>query len=156
MAAGITPIFSHPASKEFGNVEARSLTDCLRGTVRRNSKEWITFEGDDMIATLDLRKQKPVSSVSVGCLERQEQRIFLPQKIEVFGSGDGVDFKLLGSVNNPVEKQTEPRIRDFKVDFPAKELRFIRIHATNLGMCPAWNTNAGKKALIFADEFIIE
>lgn len=155
-AAGITPVFDHPVSSDFGNAEGRSLTDCLRGTVRRNSKDWVAFEEDDMIATLDLKKLKMVSNILVGCLERQSQRIFLPQKIDIFGSGDGIDFKLLGSVNNPVEKQAQPRIRDFRIEFPAKELRFIRIHATNLGTCPAWNTEAGKKALIFADEFIIE
>jgi hexosaminidase len=155
-AAGITPVFSHPASKELGNAEARSLTDCLRGTLSRNSKEWVAFEGVDMIATLDLRTQKSVSSILVGCMERQSQRIFWPQKVDVLGSVDGTDFRLLGSVSNTVENRRESRAKDFKVSFPASEFRFIRIQAANVGACPAWSADAGKKALLYADEIIVE
>jgi hexosaminidase len=157
MAAGITPLLKYHPSDQLGSHDGKSLTDCLRGLIRRRSDDsWTAFEGVDMSVTFDLRKMKPVSHVVVGCLERQSRRIFLPEKIEVFSSEDGIEYQLLGSVNNKLEKQPDIRIKDFKVEFPVKHLRFIRIHAFNPGTCPDWHPDVDETAWIFVDEIIVD
>jgi hexosaminidase len=155
-AAGSTPALKNPASGQYGSSEGTCLTDCLRASTRLSGGKWAAFEGSDLIATLDLREQKQVSHVTLSCLERQSDRIFLPRKTEVLVSDDGIDFHLIGSADNPVVEQPESKISELTVSFPVNTIRFMRIHAFNPGICPGWHPEAGKKTWLFADEIIVE
>ena len=73
-------------------------------------------------------------------------------------SRDGGAYHVLGSVH--FERHSFDRI-PHAVDaaMPLQtpgELRYVRVTARNVGVCPAWHPGAGGKAWMFSDEIVIE
>jgi hexosaminidase len=155
-ATGIIPTFGFAPSDSLGNSAASLLTDCIRGTTRRDSRDWMMFEGNDFIATVDLGGKQHLSDVIVGCLERPSRRTFFPTRIEVFGSVDGSEYQTLGSVAVSAEKRRQSSTRDFRIEFPKKEFRYVRVQATSQHVAPKGSARAGEPAIIAVDELIVE
>lgn len=121
-----------------------------------NRHIWQGFEGEDMIAILDLKKETSVESISVGFLQCINAWIFSPKWIEISTSSDNINYKSLGKIDNPiaVKSNIEERI-NFALDFEKEEIRYIKIHAKNQGLCPDWHIGSGNKAWLFADEIVV-
>ena len=71
-------------------------------------------------------------------------------------STDGKDFQFIGTFNIKTEFDPKAESKDFFTEFAAKEARFVRIKAKNVGTCPGWHPGAGGKAWLFVDEVIVE
>lgn len=155
-AVGIVPVLEFPGTGHTGKGNARNLTDCIRGTNRRNLNGWTDFEGIDMNATIDFGKSEDISNITVGCLERQNFNVFYPRKIEVLGSSDGHDYTLLGSVDNLVQQNRRTGKRDFEIDFKELQVRYIRVKAINIRVCPEWSNHPGEKAILLVDEISVD
>jgi hypothetical protein len=83
--------------------------------------------------------------------------VLLPASVE-FGtvSADNT-YTILGTVANDVLPNTEgPAAKTFALDFPETAVRYIRVHAVSAGDVPAGFPDAGKKALLFADEIAVQ
>ncbi|MDQ6608204.1 MAG: hypothetical protein M3Y85_00060, partial [Bacteroidota bacterium] len=70
-------------------------------------------------------------------------------------SQDGKMFTSIKTVNNPIDINTKNALFDFKADFPAQAVRYIRVTAKN-NVCPPGHSGAGKPGWIFADEIVVE
>lgn len=55
---------------------------------------------------------------------------------------------------SPNEKST--LIKDFTLNFPRQNARYIRVTAKNIGVCPKGHPGEGKPAWIFADEIMVQ
>ena len=120
-------------------------------------KIWQGIEGDDMIATVDLKKLTSVGSVSAGFLQNTDSWIFAPLWVEFSVSQDNKNFTVLGKSEIPIRSDLKDEVRvNYSVDMDEAQVRYIRIHAKNLGICPEWHKGAGHKCWIFADEIVIE
>ena len=49
----------------------------------------------------------------------------------------------------------ESKMRDYKQAISPVKVRYVRVHAYNLGKIPAWHPGAGYQAYIFVDELIV-
>ena len=78
--------------------------------------------------------------------------IYLPKKIEVFGSADGNNFNLLGSKNIDQKKDADTRKFTFPVDVTT---RYIKVKAENFGIIPDGLPGVGNKGWLFADQIEI-
>ncbi|MBS1681256.1 MAG: family 20 glycosylhydrolase [Bacteroidetes bacterium] len=154
-AVGKDVVYAHPASKYYRADGPNTLTDGIRGSTS-HSKNWHGFNGDDLVATIDLADAKSIHKVSLGCLQKYRDWIFLPQVVTVEVSADGQSFTEVGTALNkisPDEKNTT--IRDFTVEFKAQNVKSIRVTAKN-GVCPKGHSGEGKSAWLFADEIVVE
>lgn len=131
-----------------------SLTDGVRGT-NAVGKYWHAFQGNDLIATIDLGISKPIESIALGCLQNFNDWIFLPQSVKFETSLDGVTFTEIKTVINPIDVNQKSARYDFKANFPSQLVRYVRVSAKN-NVCPIGHSGAGKPAWIFADEIIVE
>lgn len=116
---------------------------------------WQGFLSKDLEVTFELEAARSLSSVSAGFHENTGVWIFLPKKWAVFTSLDGKNFEKAGETTfeQPAENRparTERRIIEFK----AREARFVKIRAENLGLCPDWHPGKGQACWIFADEVV--
>jgi hexosaminidase len=144
-----------PASRNYSSSGHNALTDGLRGTTDPGHY-WHGFHGRDLVATIDLGSEVSLHKISIGCLQRYADWIFLPQSVTFAVSEDSIHFTRAGVVNNTLAPDVQSAvIRDFTVDFPEQKARFIRVSATNLGVCPRGHPGAGKPAWLFADEIMV-
>lgn len=153
-AIGCGVEYSNPVSRYYQADGPNSLTDGVRGT-GTVGKFWHGFSGKDLVATIDLGESKTISSITLGCLQKYRDWIFMPQLVSFEGSDDGKTFKTLATVNNPVKRSEEVAQYDFKGEFSPQKVRFVRVSAQNT-LCPEGHPGAGKAAWIFADEIIVE
>ena len=115
-------------------------------------KHWLGFNGDDVVITLDLGEIRTVHEVSIGFLQQQGSWVFLPKRVQISVSIDGVDWKLLADLDNPIVQSERVLVRDFSFQVGGVRVKFIKTTATNIETCPTWHPGAGDKAWLFVDE----
>jgi len=157
-ATGYIPVLSMPYNKNYAAKGDGSLTDGVLGTDNFRDGNWQGFEGEDLIATIDLGTVKEFSKLSAGFLQSTASWIFFPTTAEFLVSDNGVHFISTGKVNAPESpKNVELQIRRYEISTPQPiKARYIQIAAKNMGVCPDWHPGAGGKTWIFADEIIVE
>ncbi len=140
-------------TRPFGGHGVASLVDGIRGTTDRMDGNWVGFLGVNSEATIDLRNQRELRSVTVGCLQDQVSRIFYPTAIEIAVSDDGKNFRDVARYDNgETRPDAEIRTHDFTLAFAEVTARFLRVRALNRSVCPPWHEAAGKAAWVLLDE----
>ncbi len=133
-----------------------SLVDRIRGTLDFRDGNWIGFEQDNCEAIVDLGLAKPVTTVTVGCLQVQESWIFLPKAIDVSVSDDGTNFRPVGRIEvGELKADQQVSTKDYVVPCAQAQGRFVKVRVVGSGLCPAWHRGAGEKAWVFVDEISI-
>jgi hexosaminidase len=95
--------------------------------------------------------------MSIGCLQSYNDWIFLPQSVTYEVSNDGTNFTIAGTVNNTISPNEKTAlIKDFTLNFPEQNARYVRVTAKNIGVCPKGHPGEGKPAWIFADEIMVQ
>ncbi|HVZ25293.1 MAG TPA: family 20 glycosylhydrolase [Sediminibacterium sp.] len=155
-ASGKTVSYSNPASTYYPADGPNTLTDGIRGSLALN-KHWHGFSGKDMVAVIDLQKATSFGRVSLGCLQRYRDWVFLPQSVTVEVSSDGISYRKAGEIQNEIPAtEKAPLIRDFTVQFPEIKARYIRVTAKIIDACPPGHPGAGKPGWLFSDELMVE
>ncbi len=153
-ALGKDVVYANPVSKYYLADGPNSLTDGIKGN-NAAGKYWHGFNEKDMIAIVDLGEAKSIQSISLGCLQKYNDWIFLPQSVKFEISADGNIFSEIKTLNNPIDINQKNTIYDFTATFIQQAVRFVRVTAKN-NLCPAGHSNAGKPGWIFADELTID
>ena len=155
-AIGKNVTYTYPVSTYYMADGPNSLTDGVRGT-DDVSKYWHGFDGNDLIATIDMGTETDVQKITIGCLQHYKDWIFLPQSVTYEVSNDGKNFTDLGTINNTISPDEKGFIiKDFALNFPAQEARYIRVTAKSLGVCPKGHPGEGQPAWLFADEIMVQ
>ncbi len=132
-----------------------ALTDGLKGT-RDFHCNWLGFEGAEMEAVVDLGAVKAVKEVSVDFIQDLMVWIFLPRKVEVLVSRDGVTFSRVGeAVRRTPERAEGPVVETFAPRFAPRAARYVKVRTSSFLTCPPWHKGAGGLAWIFSDEIVI-
>ncbi len=149
-------VLNPPASPKYHDGDASTLTDGLKGWDDYHMN-WLGFEGDDMVATIDLGKLETVKAISSDFLQDINAWIFMPLSVEFSLSKDGNQFREVGKVLSRVsERQDGAMVEPVGIQVKPQQARYIRVTATNRKTCPNWHKGAGGSAWIFADEIVIE
>ena len=117
---------------------------------------WQGFEENDLIATIDLKKEITIHSISAGFLQNTDAWIFSPDWVEFAVSKDNKSFTTINRISRKIsDKSTKEERISYALELQGLEVRYIRVHAKNIGKCPQWHKGAGSKAWLFADEISI-
>lgn len=146
-------ITTPPNEKYPGQVGAFSLVNGVYSNKGLSFPDWLGWIGEDMNATIDLRKQTPVDSLRVHTLDQNGSWIYLPQYVEVLTSTDGKKFTAAGRSSAFVKDTLT--MGWITVQIPKQVCRYIKIVAKNYGVIPDGKPGAGNKAWFFADEIQI-
>lgn len=155
-AFGKPVVLTHPFTPEYSLKKERTLTDALPGT-EDFSYNWLFTYGNDMIATIDLEKETPISSIQMNFLSDARHYIFLPNSIVVETSSNGTDFTQIGKEDIPApEEDYNISIKLFT--FPTNtNARYIRVKATVPPVVPAWRMAAAtRKPALCIDEVYVK
>jgi hexosaminidase len=146
--------YTYPVSRYYAADGPNSLTDGIRGTYA-TGKYWHGFSGNDLVATIDLGSSMSFNSISLGCLHKYKDWIFLPQWVKFELSADGINYTELATMNNSQPISTGETIYGFTAASTGKAARYIRITAKN-NLCPPGHPGEGKPGWIFADEVVVD
>lgn len=135
-----------------------ALIDGRFGAKDFRTGTWQGYFDKDVVAVVDLGKEKTVNSVKMGFLQDQRSWIFYPTQVEFLISKDGKKFKTLGTrVINAAKASEETNIQ--QVEFEELNLsgRYVKVIAKKLGELPEWHLGFqhGGRSWMFTDEIII-
>ena len=121
------------------------------------NKNWVGFKKDDFDINIDLGENSDYQKITIGFLQNQHNRSFLPTRITFLKSDDSRRYDEFHTENIPTsqEDSTVKRV-DITQEIPNYNNRYLRIIGKNISNCPSWHKNAGQPAYIFVDEIILE
>ena len=160
IAVGKPVSLEYPFSRKYPGGGNNALTDGRMAskelTKTKDLGVWQGFEENDMIATIDLQHNTDIKSISAGFLQDIDSWIFSPVWVEFAVSDDNKTFTVLKKINRKIAEDLSGKERVvFMTDCENVRARYVRVHAKNIGHCPAWHKGAGGKAWLFADEIIV-
>jgi len=134
-----------------------ALIDGIRGKTNFSDGAWQGYQGQDLVAVVDLGTTQNVSKLGAGFLQEIGSWIWMPRKVDFELSTDGTNFTQVLSLTNEVpDNDYHITVKDLVGSLRPQPARYMKITAHNYGKIPAWHAGAGGDAWIFADEIIIE
>lgn len=133
-----------------------SLIDQLKGNTNYRTGFWQGYQGQDMVAVVDLGKFEAVNSISTGFLQDIKSWIFYPKYVEYSISTDGENFQTIARVENAFPDNEEGAFIQELSHKGKHQCRYVKVVAKYYGDCPEWHLGAGGKSWVFADEINID
>ncbi len=138
------------------------MVDNIHGTTNYRIGGWQGWQ-EDMVAVVELDKEKSVKMVGVNCLQNMRSWIFYPKSVKIEYSTDGENWQPYGTVpelvDAPGEKSAQQRQEECTTQLFAVmkgvRAKYFKLTVENYGPLPDWHISAGKQAWVFADEIII-
>ena len=146
-----------PPANQYSSGGANNLIDGIRCSPDFRIGGWLGFEKVNIEAIIDLRQVKPLSTFGAGFFQDNNAWIFFPSKIEFFVSDNGTDYRSAGVIKNEVPAEKEGGIlKTFEMQVNPINARFVKMVATNIGVCPPGHKGNGGAAWMFSDEIIVK
>ncbi|NRB59898.1 MAG: glycoside hydrolase family 92 protein [Winogradskyella sp.] len=159
----IDPNLSITLESEYANQYSAggndALIDGIRSTKNYRTGSWQGYLNTDLIATVDLGKERPVEEISINFLRDQGAWIFYPKEVKCLVSSDNKTFlELPSQVINASEENSNIKIKSTTFKIPKEKYRYVKIVAKKLGNLPIWHIGhpMDGKSWIFADEISIK
>ncbi len=155
-ALGRTPVLQTAYPERYSAGGPNGLVDGLQGGRSHTDGRWQGFEGDDLVATIDLGKRKKIREVAAGFLQNTSSWIFFPRSVEAAVSDDGTHFRVVAAKPFPVRDEAGGAIVEtVRLEGKQTRARYIRLTAVSIKTCPEGQAGAGGKAWLFADEIVV-
>jgi len=143
------------ADPRYPGTGPQGLTDGVFGGTTLGH-ECLGFEGTDLDAVVDLEEPRAIVSLAAGFRQSVPVGVFLPKEVELAVSDDGKTFRTVARLKPPISpREKGPLNYRFVADRLDVRGRYVRVHATNLGVIPDWHPAKGRKAWLFADEIMV-
>jgi hypothetical protein len=140
----------------YGEESGKQLIDGKFGTLLFSDCLWTGIDSHDLVATIDLGKQKTINEVTTGFLVNTGNWIFNPEYIEIFVSKDNKNFKSVRKVKTETPGETARYIERVHLSFDSALCRYIKVKFKNKQV-PSWHVGGGnnRNHWIFVDEILI-
>ncbi|MDN5211352.1 family 20 glycosylhydrolase [Fulvivirgaceae bacterium BMA12] len=134
----------------------KALIDYNYSRLNVGDANWQRFSGD-MEVDIVFPENREVEKVSLTGLRFTISGVYAPEKVEVSGSEDGVNFKHLGETSQLQESHTQGRNKvTTVVNFEKSNVKALRIKAKSVAPIPAGHHRAGERSKIYVDEVVVE
>ncbi len=149
--------YKHAPSPKYPGNSQITLMDGIQGGLDFATGEYLGWEGDDMVVTVDFGSVKNFRKVTSSFIGATGSWIFLPREVKVEVSTNGTFFRPMGTTKNSRawNSYSDGRREAFTVS-NFVEARYVRVSAKSMGICPKGHAGEGGKAWLFCDEIILE
>ena len=136
---------------------ATVLVDGLFGGDRFDDGLWAGWQGEDLVAIIDLQQAVPVRSISARFLQEGGAWILLPKAVRYAVSVDGRHWTRVDARSFDADAGETRRFVE-EVTFTARQpltARYVRMEVERPGLLPEGHGGAGKPAYFFVDEIVV-
>ncbi len=155
-AIGSKITYDKPVSKSYPAEGESTLVNGIFGPLATRSS-WHAVNTSDMGLLLELPSEMEVKSIQMNFLHFYKAWVFAPVKVEMAYSTDGVKWsELVVLENNTPMVKENPITQQFGLTLKSVKIKYIRIKAKNIGVCPVGHPGEGQGAWLFADEIVVE
>lgn len=155
----IDPNITITLLSEYANQYAaggdNALIDGIRGPDNFRTGFWQGYQGQDVVAVVDLGQERAISSVQLGVLQDIRSWIWFPESVRFSFSADGENWGNEVVVKNHAHIDSYLVMRNRVTGFKNIQAQFVKVEAINRGPCPDWHLGAGGESWIFVDEIVI-
>lgn len=142
----------YPASSSYPAHGKGTLVDGVFGSKNYFKKDWLGFNKDDLVATIDLGIGASFSSIILNAVDQNGSWIYYPRAVKVYGSIDGEHYNLIAEIGQDEINGSYGTIR---LDFKTQEARFVRVEVLQFGKIPTGSPGAGNDSWLFVDEISV-
>ena len=135
-----------------------ALIDGILGAEDFRTGTWQGYFDTDLVAVVDLGKEKKINEIEVGFLKDQRSWIFLPTKVLYLISKDGVSYETISMPKMKKLNESE-KVEIEKINTKVlKKARFVKVIAKKLGKLPKWHLGYKHdgRSWMFVDEIQIK
>ncbi len=144
----------------YNDKDKLTLIDGIHGSIDNWGSDWVGFNDNKLEIKSEIISDIEISEVKVGFLRYQGAWIFLPRRVEVYISMDGINFTKAGQYSpgiNPEKKLDGNEYINYVVRLNKPEnAKYIKIVVESLGKLPHWHGGAGSNAWAFLDEITVK
>ncbi len=148
-------VLKDEASAKYPGNGPLSLVDGINATADYHDPAWMGFQGKNLEATIDFGAERKIKNLAVTCLSHESSWIYLPVRVEFYGSEDGVNFSLISKGVDKTMSMIREGIHSYSAAFPEIRTRYLKVIVYNIGVCPPGTPGQGEKAWLFVDEITI-
>jgi hypothetical protein len=132
-----------------------ALINGIHGKLNWRLGNWQGYQGNDLVAIIDMGQVKPVKQVSLGTLQDSWSWIVFPRYVQYWVSDDGSNYKLAATVSTKFDiNDDDVQTQEFTAQLNIKT-RYIKLIAKQYGTLPDRYESKGM-SYIFADEISIQ
>ncbi|MFC6997249.1 beta-N-acetylhexosaminidase [Rufibacter roseus] len=147
----------NPYHASYSGGGALALTDGILGDEDYRKGFWQGFEKEDLEVVIDLGQEEMVKEVATRFLQDANSWIFLPTLVELWVAGESKEFKRMSVATHQVPMlQEKAVVKAFSLKGGNDKVRYIKVKAKNVGVCPPGHPGAGGAAFLMADEIIVK
>ncbi|MBA6152217.1 GH92 family glycosyl hydrolase [Gelidibacter maritimus] len=146
-------------AKQYSAGGTNALIDGLKGSKDFRGGAWQGYEGEDVIAIVDLSEIQTIQSVAVNFLQDQRSFIFYPTEVLCYVSADNQNFQLISKQSiNAINRSDEVKVKTMTFDVHDKNAKYVKVVAKKLSRLPKWHAGykTKGKSWIFVDEIEIQ
>jgi len=133
-----------------------ALVDGVKGSIDFRDGHWQAIQGADMSMTIDLEKDTLIRSVTTQWYMYSNAWIFVPERIELWGSNDATTWTHLDT--HIIDEDIRTAGQHYKTVIQTVQgahHRFLKMNAVSRGACPDWHEAAGEPSWLFCDEIVV-
>ncbi len=156
LAAG-KPVQLLTQPNKYAGEDPQTLTD---GSLGGNSfyAGWLGFEGNDMIAIIDLEQITTISHLETAFLKVTNHIVFFPEQVIISTSADNETYHEIADRKSEHPLHQGDKINDieyYSFHFSPVKARYVKIEARSMKKAPPWHHASGLPVWTFCDEVII-
>ena len=144
-------------TKKYNGGGKKGLVNAKFANKNYKNRNWQGFIAKDAKLDIDLGESKKIQKIRVGALHDIHSWVFLPQKIVIYSSDDGVNYTQIMEKINSLPMQNPDRfVKRFEIEFEPINTKHIRVWVDSLERCPDWHKGSGGACWLFLDEIEVE
>ncbi len=153
-ATGLKIKLSEAPSKYYNKGGIEALTNGIFGSTKRyNDNEWLGWNEKNFEGLIGFNNTEILTSVSLRFFHQPSSWVWIPRKIEIWGSTDGLNYTIIN--------QKEPKTPDHEgiinciIDIPKTKVKYLKIKAEPYGIIPNNYVGSGNASWLFVDEIVV-
>lgn len=136
-----------------------ALIDGIKGAKDFRTGSWQGYQDTDLVAIVNLGKEKLLQNVSVNFLQNQNSWIFYPTEVLCYVSSDNQNYQLVSNQKIDASKPSDDNdIKTIQFDLKNKSAQYVKIVGKKLGKLPKWHLGYPDegRAWLFVDEISVK
>ena len=145
-----------PVDSNYLKYRPTILIDADKGDFSFGNGKWLGFHKNGLSALLYYRKPVTIEDFTFSSVIDIGSYIFPPASLEVWGGPDEHHLDQLGMLTpQQPEKITPAYMTDYRINFPPRKIRCLKVVANPVKKLPKWHPGKGKPGWIFFDELLV-